>query len=144
MNYASVLVQLPLVKETTRERVRSPEDVARICGDIGAFAQETFHVISLNAKNCMTNRALISVGLVDASLVHPREVFRLAVHENAAAVVLTHNHPSGDPEPGSQDISTTRMIRDAGTIMGIHLLDHVIVGSNRYVSLAERGYCSGP
>ena len=146
MNYASVLVQLPLVKEARKERVRSPDDVARICADISGFAQETFHVITLNGKNWMTNRVMITVGLVDASLVHPREVFRLAVQENAAAVVLTHNHPSGDPAPSAEDVRITKQMIEAGRILNIPVQDHVIIGrasesTRGFVSMREQGLC---
>lgn len=146
MNYQSVLIQLPLVREVSKERVRSPEDVARLCADMKDLAQESFHVLALNAKNCLINRVLVSMGLVDASLVHPREVFRQAVMENAAAVVLTHNHPSGDPTPSAEDIRITRQMIEAGKILGISVQDHVIIGRESesqkgFISLRESGLC---
>jgi len=149
MNYACVMMQLPLVKECGRERVRSPADVARICADIRDLAQETFHVLSLNAKNCLINRVMATVGLADASLVHPREVFRQAVTENAAAIVLVHNHPSGDPTPSAEDLRITRQLIEAGKVLAIPVTDHVILGreaqtTRGFLSMREEGLCSFP
>ena len=147
MNYAVVMVQLPLVMEARKECVRSPEDVSRICADIRILAQETFHVLTLNAKNCLINRQMVTIGLADASLVHPREVFRVAIHENAAAVVLTHNHPSGDPTPSAEDIRITKQLIEAGRIISIPVHDHVILGresesTRGFLSMREQGLCS--
>jgi DNA repair protein RadC len=87
----------------------------------------------------LIGRRLISTGCLTASLVHPREVFKVAVDLRAAAIVLYHNHPSGDPEPSAEDLALTRRLSAAGTLMGIEVLDHVVLGSGRYVSLKERG-----
>lgn len=146
MNYSTALIQLPLVKESRKERIRSPEDVAHICADIRDLAQETFHVLSLNAKNCLMNREMITVGIADASLIHPREVFRLAIMENAAAIVLTHNHPSGDPTPSAEDVRITKQLIEAGKILSIHVQDHVIIGresetTRGFLSMREQGLC---
>ena len=146
MNYVTALVQLPLVKETRKERIRSPEDVARVCADIGELAQETFHVLILNAKNNLANRHMVTIGLADASLVHPREVFRPAIAENATAIVLTHNHPSGDPTPSAEDIKITKQLIEAGKIVNITVQDHVIIGkaaesSKGFFSMRESGLC---
>jgi len=146
MNYVTALVQLPLVKETRKERIRSPEDVARVCADIGELAQETFHVLILNAKNNLANRHMVTIGLADASLVHPREVFRPAIAENATAIVLTHNHPSGDPTPSAEDIKITKQLIEAGRIVSITVQDHVIIGkatesSKGFFSMRESGLC---
>lgn len=146
MNYVTALVQLPLVKETSKDKVRSPEDVARVCADIGELAQETFHVLILNAKNNLANRHMVTIGLADASLVHPREVFRPAIVENASAIVLTHNHPSGDPTPSAEDIRITKQLIEAGRLLNIAVQDHVIIGkvtesSKRFFSMRESGLC---
>ena len=90
MHYMTAVVQLPLIREPTKERIRSPDEVARICSDMRDLAQETFHVLMLNTRNTLVNRHMVTVGLIDASLVHPREVFRQAVMENASAIVLVH------------------------------------------------------
>lgn len=145
-SYMTAMVQLPLVKETRKERVRSPEDVARLCVDLRELAQESFHVLALNAKNNLINRYLVSLGIADASLVHPREVFRQAIIENAVAIVVTHNHPSGEPTPSAEDIRITKQIIEAGKIVGITVQDHVIMGretdSGRgFMSMRESGLC---
>ena len=146
MNYTAVVVQLPLVRECKQERARTPEDVAGICADLGNLAQESFHTLILNSKNRLINRVMVSMGIVDASLVHPREVFRQAVAENASAVLLVHNHPSGDPTPSAEDIRITRQMIEAGRILDIKVLDHVIIGrksesTQGFLSMRESGLC---
>lgn len=146
MNYITALIQLPLIRESRKEQIRSPEDVARVCADIRDLAQETFHVLMLNAKNNLMNRVMATVGIADASLVHPREVFRQAVTESAAAVVLVHNHPSGDPTPSAEDVRITRQVVEAGKILGIEVTDHVIIGresetTRGFLSMREQGLC---
>lgn len=148
MNYQPALVQLPLVRESTGERVRTPEDVYRVCGDIAALAQESFHVLCLDTKRGLINREMVSLGIVDASLVHPREIFRTAIGNGASAVVLAHNHPSADVTPSAEDLRITRQLIEAGKILSIDVLDHVIVGrpseENRagYLSMRESGLCT--
>jgi len=125
--YNTALIQLPLVRESTGEHVRTPEDVGRVCADISGLAQESFHVLTLNAKNRLINRHLVSLGLADASLVHPREVFRSAIGaDGACAVILVH--PSGDPAPSAEDLRITRQLVQAGRVVDIKVLDHVIIG----------------
>jgi len=146
MHYVTALIQLPLIRESRKERIRTPEDVVRLCSDIRDLAQETFHVLMLNAKNNLLNRVMATFGILDASLVHPREVFRQAVAENAAAVVLVHNHPSGDPSPSAEDVRITKQIVEAGRILGILVTDHVIIGrevdgSRGFLSMREQGLC---
>ena len=120
MNYATALVQLPLVRETGhKEHIRTPADMARLCADVRDLAQESFHVILLNAKNRVVNRQMVSLGIADASLVHPREVFRQAILDNAAAIVLLHNHPSGDPTPSAEDVRITRQLIEVGKVVDI-------------------------
>ena len=146
MNYATALVQLPLVREVGKEKIRTPETVCRVCEDIANLAQETFHVLVLDAKNGLLNRHMVTVGLVDASLVHPREVFRPAIADGGAAVVLVHNHPSGDPSPSAEDVRITKQLIEAGKILDIKVLDHTIIGrsgvSDRpFLSMREEGIC---
>ena len=128
MNYHSALVQLPLVCEAAVHKITSPADAYRVCADIANLAQESFHLLSLNAKNILINRHLITLGLVDSAPVHPREVFREAVRQGASAVVLAHNHPSGDTTPSGEDLRVTRQLIEAGTVLGIKIMDHVIIG----------------
>ncbi len=92
-----------------------------------------------DVKNRVIAEREITRGTLDASLVHPRDVFGTAVQEAAASIIVVHNHPSGDPEPSAEDIALTRRLADAGDLMGIPVLDHVVIGATTYVSLAERG-----
>jgi len=101
--------------------------------------KEYFLALLLDGKNRITRRVQISEGSLNQSLVHPREVFSPAVKESAAAVILVHNHPTGDPAPSSEDIAITRRLREAGELMGIRVLDHIIVGDGEYLSFVERG-----
>ncbi|HID21576.1 MAG TPA: hypothetical protein EYP14_04160, partial [Planctomycetaceae bacterium] len=100
-------------------------------------AQEEFHVLCLNTKHEVLSSHRISVGSLDASLVHPREVFRPAVKEAAAAILLVHNHPSGDPTPSRQDLAITERLEEAGRTLGIDVLDHIIVARRGHLSLRE-------
>ena len=149
MNYITVQVQLPLVRETERKQsVRTAADAAQICADLGQLAQESFHVVTLNARNRVINRHMVSLGIADASLVHPREVFRAVLAEPAAvSLILVHNHPSGDPTPSAEDVRITKQLVEAGEIIGIKVLDHVIVGRQEegqpgFLSLREQGLCA--
>lgn len=99
--------------------------------------QEEFHIVTLNTKNQVIDTHEITVGTLDASLVHPREVFRPAIKDAAAAVILVHNHPSGDPTPSREDISVTRRLETAGEVLGIEVLDHIVLGHNIAVSIRE-------
>jgi DNA repair protein RadC len=119
---------------------RTPAESARyLLPRYGSRPVETFGVLSLDVRHRLRREAVISVGCLTSSLVHPREVFQEAVSSRAAALVLFHNHPSGDPEPSSEDLSLTRRLVSAGTLMGIEVLDHLILGAGRFVSLKERG-----
>jgi len=145
-----VVLSLPVVKEASVDNCRTPEDCYRIMSDTAQLAQEAFSVLTLNRKYNMINRHLVTLGIMDASLVHPREIFRAAIHDGAAAIVLSHNHPSGDPTPSAEDIRITRQLIEAGKIIHIEVLDHVIVGrttpalpsSRPFLSLRESGLLS--
>lgn len=146
MNYVTALVQLPLVREIGKERICSPEDVARVCADLSELAQESFHVLLLNTRNCLINRQMVTLGLADASLVHAREVFRPAIAEGTATIVLAHCHPSGDPTPSAEDIKITKRLIEAGRILDIAIQDHVVIGkaaesSKGFFSMREHGLC---
>ena len=118
----------------------TPAHVQAYLCDIKALAQEVFVVITLNAKNRVIQKHLVSIGTVNSALVHPRECYRTAILDGASAVILAHNHPSGDPTPSSEDIKITRQLIQAGGVMGIKVLDHVIVGDTA-LSLREAGLC---
>jgi DNA repair protein RadC len=120
--------------------LRTAEDVARhLMPRYGARPVETFGVLALDARHRLRREAVVSVGCLTSSLVHPREVFQEAVTARAAALVLFHNHPSGDPEPSAEDLALTRRLAAAGTLMGIEVLDHVVLGAGRFTSLRQRG-----
>ena len=123
-----------------REAVKSPGDVHRLFGErLRHLDREHFLAVLLDTKNRILASELISIGSLDASLVHPRELFKAAVRHSASAVILVHNHPSGDPSPSSADLSCTRRLAEAGRLLGIEVLDHVIIGDGEYVSFRERG-----
>jgi DNA repair protein RadC len=103
---------------------------------------ECFVVLLLNTKRRIKGHQMVSMGTLDSTLVHPREVFRAAVIASASAIILMHNHPSGDPSPSQEDIRVTRELVRAGNVMKIEVLDHVIVGHPHQTSLRELGYCS--
>lgn len=127
-----------------RPRVRTARDVyERMRLVMRDLPHEEFHVLLLNTQNEVLRDLQITRGTLDASLVHPREVFRPAITEAAASIILVHNHPSGDPAPSAEDRSITTQLRDAGRIIGIDVLDHVIIGESRFVSLAEAGLLDG-
>lgn len=101
--------------------------------------KEYFLILLLDGKNRIIRRVQVSEGSLNQSIVHPREVYLPAVKESAAAVILVHNHPTGDPAPSSEDIAITRRLKEAGEIMGIKVLDHIIIGDGEYLSFVERG-----
>jgi len=101
--------------------------------------KEYFLALLLDGKNRIIRRVQVSEGSLNQSIVHPREVFIPAVKESAAAIILVHNHPTGDPAPSPEDIAITRRLREAGDIMGIKVLDHIIIGDGEFVSFVERG-----
>ena len=101
--------------------------------------KEVFLTLLLDSKNRVLREIQVSEGSLNASIVHPREVFQPVIRESAAAVLFVHNHPSGDPAPSREDLELTSRLRDAGALMGVRVLDHIIIGSDRYVSLADRG-----
>jgi len=117
-----------------------PEDVVPLLHEWRAARREHFVGFYLNARNQLLARTLVSVGSLSASIVHPREVFEPAIVRGAAGVIVAHNHPSGDPEPSPEDVAVTRRLADAGTLLGIELLDHLVVAERGYVSLKSRGH----
>jgi len=137
-----VLVKEKVGRYEIPRKIGSPEDVYKAITAITSIeeeAQEVFGVLILNTKNKIVAVHEISRGILNASLIHPREVFKPAVLHNAAAIVCFHNHPSGDPEPSEEDIEITNCLVKAGEIMGIEILDHIIVGDDMCVSLKKRG-----
>ena len=121
-----------------RVQIRTARDVAEVLvPQFGTRAVEHFGVLLLDTKNRVLRTTLVSVGTLDASIVHPREVFRAAAAAGAAAIILFHNHPSGDPAPSKEDIALTRRLVQAGELMGISVIDHVIISESRFHSFRE-------
>jgi DNA repair protein RadC len=143
---ARLLAALELGARLTREarpeppRIRSPDDVVRIAGQrLRDLAVEEFHLLALDSQSRVTRDVLITRGLLNSSLVHPREVFRAAIAEAAAGIILVHNHPSGDPTPSAEDQAVTRQLVAAGELLDVPVYDHVIVAGDQYTSFATRG-----
>ncbi|MEE0685295.1 MAG: DNA repair protein RadC [Lachnospiraceae bacterium] len=141
-------IQLKAVAELTRRISKrtakeslvmdSPETVARyFMEDLRHRDKECFMMLSLDSKGALISESLISIGTVNASLASPREVFVEAVNNRAVSIILVHNHPSGNPKPSKNDLVVTRQMKDAGELLGIKLIDHIIIGDNSYVSLSE-------
>ncbi|MCL6585642.1 MAG: DNA repair protein RadC [Anoxybacillus sp.] len=121
--------------------IRSPEDGANyVMDDMRFLSQEHFVAIYLNTKNQVIHRKTVFIGSLNASIVHPREVFKEAIKRSAASIICAHNHPSGDPTPSREDIEVTRRLAECGRIIGIELLDHLIIGDQKFISLKEKGY----
>ncbi|RFU71714.1 JAB domain-containing protein [Peribacillus saganii] len=121
--------------------IRSPEDCANYCMDEMRFlSQEHFVCLYLNTKNQVLHKQTVFIGSLNASIVHPREVYKEAFRRSAASIICLHNHPSGDPTPSREDIEVTKRLVECGKIIGIDLLDHLIIGEKKFVSLKEKGY----
>lgn len=126
--------------ESPRPSIKSPDDAAAlVMEEMRCLDREHFRVLLLNTKNQVVGVDEVSVGTLNYSAVHPREIFRGAIKRSAASVILVHNHPSGDPAPSREDIEVTQRLVEAGKIVGIQVLDHIVVGEKRYVSLKAEG-----
>ena len=143
---AQVLAAVELGRRTLtrggrcRVQLTTPRSAAELLlPQYGNRAVEQFGVVLLDTKHRVLRTTIVSVGTLDASIVHPREIFREATAAGAAALVLFHNHPSGDPEPSPEDVQLTRRLIAAGVLMGIDVIDHVILADVRYCSLKEKG-----
>jgi DNA repair protein RadC len=146
MNYATALINLPLVCEARGGKIDTPLSVLEICADMAGLAQESFQVLTLNTKNALINRHLVSLGTLESTPVRPRETFRPAISDGAASVVIVHNHPSGDVTPSREDIEATKILVETGRIIGIPISDHVIIGRDVsgyavHLSLREQNLC---
>jgi DNA repair protein RadC len=121
--------------------IRSPEDAANfVMEDMRFLTQEHFVCLYLNTKNQVLHQQTIFIGSLNASIVHPREVFKEAFRRSAASFICLHNHPSGDPSPSREDIDVTKRLNECGKLIGIELLDHLIIGDQKFISLKEKGY----
>lgn len=123
----------------TGTRFTAPAQIYNAFSFLMEETKEMFITLHLDGKNRIICMDLVSIGSLNQSIVHPREVFKTACLSNAAALILIHQHPTGDPSPSSEDIAITRRLKEAGEIMGIKILDHIIVGDDEYLSFVERG-----
>lgn len=142
--YRLPIYRVALVRESSQssnvKSITSPRNVFEIASVyLDGVDREHFLVIMLDTKNKIIGINTVSIGVLSSCLVHPREVFKPAILANAAAIVLVHNHPSDDPEPSKEDVTLTKRLKEAGEIIGIEVLDHVVIGDSSFVSLKERG-----
>jgi len=120
-------------------KIQSAEDVYHYFADrLAEKKKEYFYALCLDTKNRIISETLVSVGILDASLIHPREVFNPAVKASCHAVILVHNHPSGEAEPSKEDTEVTKLLMEAGRVLGIEVLDHIIIGKNGFISMRRR------
>jgi DNA repair protein RadC len=143
---ARLIAAFELGSRTAREerrpvpRIREPEDVLRLFGTrLRDLQVEEFHLLALDSQSQVLREVLITRGLLNSSLVHPREVFRSAIAEAAAGIIVVHNHPSGDPTPSAEDRAATKQLVSAGRLLDLPVYDHVIIAGDRYVSFATAG-----
>ncbi|HLR14599.1 MAG TPA: DNA repair protein RadC [Bacillota bacterium] len=128
-------------RPSERYVIRSPEDGADyVMEEMRILQQEHFVALYLNTKNEIIHQQTLFIGSLNSSIVHPREVFREAVRRSAASIICVHIHPSGDPAPSQEDIHVTRRLVECGKMIGIDILDHIIIGDLKFVSLKEKGY----
>jgi DNA repair protein RadC len=127
-------------REGAIRRVRAPEDAAAVMiPEMRELDREHFKAMLLDTKNGIRKIVTVAVGSLNAALVHPRELFKAAVAASAAGIILVHNHPTGSPEPSSEDTELTLRFVKCGELMGIELVDHIVIGGDRFVSMRERG-----
>ena len=131
--------ELAVREPVSGELLNTPEAAAPFLEDMRNLAQEAFCVLTLNTKNRVIRRHLISLGTLSSTLVHPREVFRPAITDGAASIIVAHNHPSGDPSPSADDLRITKKLIESGKQIEIAVLDHLIVGDGQILSLKETG-----
>lgn len=127
--------------EEPKRKICSPKDVYTLMyPKMREQKKEKFITLYLDTKNQILKEEVVSIGSLNASIVHPREVFKLALLESSASVIMVHNHPSGDPSPSREDIMVTEKLVEGGKLLGIDILDHIIIGDGRYVSLKDEGF----
>ncbi len=132
--------RLAATSEETKPEIRGPSDIAQLMmADLRYETKEHLKALLLDVRNRVRKVVTVSTGTLTESLIHPREVFQEAIRFASNSIVLVHNHPSGDPEPSPQDLASTRRLVSAGELLGIEVLDHVIIGDGRWVSLRDRG-----
>jgi DNA repair protein RadC len=127
-------------RANSKVKINSPEDVAEIVmEDMRYLRKEHLRVLFLNTKNIVSDVKDLSIGSLNSSVVHPREIFSEAIRKSSSSIIICHNHPSGDPTPSQEDINITKRLFEVGKLVGIDLLDHVIIGDGKFISLKEKG-----
>jgi len=139
MKFNRELVKEELSVYISSSRFTSANQIYELFADLRYETKEHFIALHLDGKNRIVCFDRVSVGSLNQSVVHPREVFKSAILSSAAAIILLHNHPSGDPTPSQEDMAITKRLSEVGDLIGIRILDHVIVGDGKYLSFAERG-----
>ncbi|WP_225340568.1 JAB domain-containing protein [Lysinibacillus capsici] len=139
------IVSVKLVKESSmlykNRLIHSPQDCYELFKEfLGEVDREYFVVMCLDVKNQPTNITVAHIGSLNISIVHPREVMKTAILSNAASIICCHPHPSGDPTPSQEDIAVTKRLVEAGLVVGVDMLDHIVLGEESYVSMKESGY----
>ena len=141
------IVSIKMVKESSilykNRQILSPKDSVNLLKDfINDSDREMLIVCCLDTKNQPTCISIVSIGTINSSLVHPREVFKTAILSNSASIIMAHNHPTGDPEPSYDDLMVTKMIKTASDLVGLHFHDHIVIGDHTYYSFNEHGELS--
>ena len=140
LKYKIPQIKLAILREPSQEplpAVHTPEDLTQYLEPMKHLSEEHFVALHLNARNQLTGYHVVSHGTLSASLVHPREVFKAALLSNAYCIVVAHNHPGGSPDPSPEDLQTTRQLVDAGKLLGVEILDHLIVSYRQVSSIRE-------
>ena len=133
--------RLAVLKQEKTSGIKTAKDIAKLMlPELQDLKKEHLVGVYLDARAKIIKKETIFIGSLDANIIHPREIFKVALLESAAAVILVHNHPSGDPHPSDSDIEITKQLVQAGEVMGVTLIDHIIIGNNKFVSLQEKGY----
>lgn len=138
-NKAKSYVSENLQVKPLRDGVFNPLEIAKQCSSFRKAKKEHFCVFFLDTQNRIIGKETVSIGTLNTSLIHPRECFRTAILKTAASVIFVHNHPSGGLEPSGEDLNVTKRLVDAGTLLGIHVLDHVIVTAEAHTSFRDKG-----
>ena len=139
MRKAEQYVSENFVVTPVADLVCSPAEAAAACRQFRSKGKEHFCVIFLDTQNRIIGKEIVSIGTLNASLIHPRETFRTAIRKNCCSIIVAHNHPSGSLEPSPEDLHVTKRLRAAGQLLGIELLDHVIVTATAFCSFREQG-----
>lgn len=133
-------VRLSQSQYDTKMRITSPSIAANyVMSEMSSLKSEHFRIMTLNTKKEINYVREISKGIINMTIVHPREIFRAAIEDNAHSIILLHNHPTGDPTPSDEDIRLTNKLMDSAEILGIEIVDHIIIGNNKYYSFLEKG-----